>query len=161
MNREQLSALMDGELNPDQEASLIAQWGKEGDLPRLWNDYHLIGDVLRENGIHHTQLGERVSQALAQEPTVLAPQRQVPGTPGRWLAVAAAVSAVAISTWTFQHYQAPSPVLASSQAVASARTQLAQVPAVETKAYVAMHRQWSPISGFQTVDYADATVPGR
>ena len=159
MKREQLSAFMDGELDTAQEAPLLAQWRADEDMPRSWNEYHLIGDLLREHGIRHVELGARVSQALAQEPTVIAPRPKAQKAPARWLAVAAAVSAVAISTWTFQRYQAPAqaPALAANPAP----LQVAQAPAAETKAYVAMHRQWSPISGFQTVDYAAAGVPGR
>ena len=165
MNREHLSALMDGELDPEQEAALLAQWRSDGDMPRVWNEYHLIGDLLRESGINHTRLGERVSQAMAQEPTVLAPpqHRAAPKPPARWLAVAAAVAAVAVTTWTFQRYQEPpqGPALALNQLAAPTRVAAANTIAPEMQPYVAMHRQWSPISGFQTVDYAAATVSGR
>ena len=165
MNREHLSALMDGELDPEQEAALLAQWRSDGDMPRVWNEYHLIGDLLRESGIQPTRLGERVAQAMAMEPTVLAPasRSKSPKAPARWLAVAAAVSAVAVSTWTFQRYQEPArePALALNPEVAPARVASAAPMAAEMKPYVAMHRQWSPISGFQTVDYAAETGAGR
>ncbi|MDE2625346.1 MAG: sigma-E factor negative regulatory protein [Betaproteobacteria bacterium] len=165
MNREHLSALMDGELDPEHEAALLAQWRSDGDMPRVWNEYHLIGDLLRESGIQPTCLGERVAQAMAQEPTVLAPasRSKAPRAPARWLAVAAAVGAVAVSTWTFQRYQEPAqgPALAVNPVAAPAQLASAAPVAAEMKPYVAMHRQWSPISGFQTVDYAAETGAGR
>jgi sigma-E factor negative regulatory protein RseA len=143
---------MDGELDPSLEATLLARMKDEGELTGIWNEYHLIGDVLREKGISNIRVGERVAQALSAEPTVLAPRRfSAPSQTTRWLAVAAAVAAVAVSTWTLQRPEAPtSPMVARNE-----------VPSAETEHYVAMHRQWSPLSGFQTVDYAASTVASR
>ena len=156
MNREQLSALMDGELEEAKEPPLLARWSTDGDTARIWNEYHLIGDVLREHHIRHTCIGTRVSRALADEPTVLAPARRPPRPAlPRWLAVAATVSAVAVTTWTFQN-NSPLPgtapaFTATAPAPVAAPTQVAAT--TEAGPYVQMHRQWSPLSGFQTVDY--------
>ncbi len=160
MNREHLSALMDGELDPSLETTVWARMKDEGELARIWNEYHLIGDVLREKGIGNIRLGERVAQALSTEPTVLAPRRfGVAGQPTRWLAVAAAVAAVAVSTWTLQRPEAsPSQMVARNEVPAESP---APSPPAEAEHYVAMHRQWSPLSGFQTVDYAAGTVASR
>ena len=158
MNREHLSALMDGELDPSLEPTVLARMKDEDGLANIWNEYHLIGDVLREKGIGDIRVGERVTQALALEPTVLAPRRLSPtGQTTRWLAVAAAVAAVAVSTWTLQRPEAPtSQMVARNEAPA-----VATAPAAEAEHYVAMHRQWSPLSGFQTVDYTAGSIALR
>jgi sigma-E factor negative regulatory protein RseA len=161
MNREHLSAMMDGELDPSLEATVLARMKDEDDLAGVWNEYHLIGDVLREKGIGDVRVGQRVAEALLAEPTVLAPRRlRAPASPARWLAVAAAVAAVAVSTWTLQRPDAPSsPVVARTEA--PAEVSVASTQTAEAEHYVAMHRQWSPLSGFQTVDYAAGTVASR
>ncbi len=163
MNREHLSALMDGELDPSLEPAMLTRMKEEGELARIWNEYHLIGDVLRERGIGNVCVGERVARALEAEPTVLAPRRSRAVTgPTRWLAVAAAVAAVAVSTWTLQRAEVPSGQrMASNDVPAAATPAVPVVHAAEADPYVAMHRQWSPLSGFQTVDYAADTVASR
>ncbi|MHB8353516.1 MAG: sigma-E factor negative regulatory protein [Burkholderiales bacterium] len=161
MNREHLSAMMDGELDPSLEPTVMAQMKDMGELAKIWNEYHLIGDVLREKDIDDIRVGERVTQALAVEPTVLAPRRSSPAGQGmRWLAVAAAVAAVAVSTWTLQRPEAPSSQVVARNEVSAAAPAPAAL-AAEAEHYVAMHRQWSPLSGFQTVDYTAGTVASR
>ncbi|MDE2259224.1 MAG: sigma-E factor negative regulatory protein [Betaproteobacteria bacterium] len=164
MNREHLSALMDGELDPLLEPMVLAHMKEEGELVQIWNDYHLIGDVLREKGIGNVRLGERVARALVAEPTILAPRRASPTSRiTRWLAVAAAVAAVSVSTWTLQRNEGPSSqTMAQNTASSAVPAQTLQVTqTTEADPYVAMHRQWSPLSGFQTVDYAAGTVASR
>lgn len=161
MNHEHLSALMDGELDPSLEPTVLARMKDESELAKIWNEYHLIGDVLREKGIGDVRVGERVARALAEEPTVLAPRRLGPtGQTTRWLAVAAAVAAVAVSTWTLQRPEAPSSQMVARNEVPTAAP-APSAQAAEAEHYVAMHRQWSPLSGFQTVDYAAGTIASR
>jgi sigma-E factor negative regulatory protein RseA len=95
------SALLDGELDRQGEeravTALLAA-GRDG-LDRFGR-YRLIGDVMRgESAVLASSMAERVRQALADEPIVLAPRRrQAP----RWLrpvagvAVAASVAAAAV-----------------------------------------------------------------
>lgn len=46
-------------------------------LAQRWENYHLIGDVLRDEVPSEIQLdlSEQIAQAIAEEPTVLAPKR--------------------------------------------------------------------------------------
>lgn len=216
---ERLSALMDGQLDAEQEQALIRQWAQE-DVACRWNDYHLIGDVLREQEIRHVCLTRRISEALKAEPVVLVPKRRPPPVPARWLAVAATVAAVGLTTWNLRPpaSDAPTPgvqsasvappvaavdpapgattvlALQSAQPLAPAEPKTKPVkdnpapavagvasltrtppviapeplPEVATQLasqaaepYVALHRQWSTLSGFQTVDYETGPVSGR
>lgn len=73
--KNQLSALIDGELEIDSADHLIASAKAGGELKQCWAYYHLIGDAMR--GDMHTNhgLSSRVMSALESEPTVLAPNR--------------------------------------------------------------------------------------
>ena len=75
--KNQLSALMDGELSIDESAHLITSAKTGGELKNCWAHYHLIGDALRGDvglgGINmQYDFSNRVMRALESEPTALA-----------------------------------------------------------------------------------------
>ena len=75
--KNQLSALIDGELSIEDSAHLITSAKTGGELKNCWAYYHLIGDALRGDvgpgGVNmHHDFGHRVMAALEAEPTVLA-----------------------------------------------------------------------------------------
>ena len=76
---EQLSALMDGEVDAPECELLIKRLchNEAKDEQACWERYHLIGDALKNNLPHIIKhdLSSRVRAALADEPTVLAPRR--------------------------------------------------------------------------------------
>lgn len=92
-----LSALMDGELDPDEEARLLARLEQEIRLRETWAAYHVIGDALRRAGPLSLDVRARVADRIALEPTLLAP-RSVPRRPPRtpMIALAASVAALAL-----------------------------------------------------------------
>ena len=120
----QLSCFMDGEVPSKAELDALSQ---DVVARAVWGRYHVIRDAVQnELSEHYCDLSERISLALADEPTVLAPRpRPVSG----WqkavgFAVAASVFAVAIVS--FQDVQqsesepaaavadaAPAPVMAA------------------------------------------------
>lgn len=76
---EQLSALMDGELDVIEIGHAFKTLCSDNaaEEKARWHRYHLIGDALKNNlppVIKH-DLSSRVSAALADEPTVLAPRK--------------------------------------------------------------------------------------
>lgn len=75
-NKEQISALVDGEI---QDKVLLEQLGNEQELADAFGRYHLYGDVLRNELPSHLQLdlSERIAEALADEPAMVA----APATP--------------------------------------------------------------------------------
>ncbi len=172
MTFERLSALMDGELDQEQAASLLSQLKTDATFPEEWNNYHLIGEVLRHQELPDARLGQRIAAALSDEPTVFVPAvlhhaKIRNGVKSeivrhRWAAVAAAVAVVSLVTW-FLPGSGPQP---QTERMVAQRASVADVTPVATvdqadptaneEPYVAMHRQWSPISGFQTVDYSAA-----
>lgn len=76
---EQLSALIDGEAESHEYDALVKNLcGQDAEEERArWERYHLISDTLNKNlpvNLQH-DLSARVSAALVDEPTVLAPRR--------------------------------------------------------------------------------------
>jgi sigma-E factor negative regulatory protein RseA len=94
---EDLSALMDGEL--DAAESACARWRDDPELRSRWHAYHLIGDVLRSEELASSRGRDAkflsdLRQRLADEPVVLAPEAVV--RPRRsWMAPAAVAAGFA------------------------------------------------------------------
>lgn len=103
---EQLSAWIDNELTPDQGSRLAQTVMSAQPLRQQWEEWHLIGDVMRSAPLAKpTQLGQRISAALSTEPIHLptaqsrAPRRAI--RQRQWIyggAAAAAIAFVALVT---------------------------------------------------------------
>lgn len=93
---EQLSALLDGELPPEQTALLLKRLGRESELAARLASYRLCGEVLRGGGVARADLSLRVSAAIAAEPPLSRPTgtRRRFGAPG-WLRPAAGLAVAA------------------------------------------------------------------
>jgi len=92
---EDLSALVDGEIDANAAARLAGQWRDDAALRSRWHAYHLIGDVLRSDDLAQANrdaaLWAAVHERIAQEPVVLAPEVKTAAArvPRRWMASAA------------------------------------------------------------------------
>ena len=71
--KDQLSALIDGELGIESAEHLIASAKAGGELKQCWAHYHLIGDVMRGEVNNSHSISARVMAALENEPIVFAP----------------------------------------------------------------------------------------
>lgn len=81
--KEQLSALVDGELAPDQVERLAHHWHSDPELQSQWHAYHWVRDVLHFQDLasiagHDAKFLQALRSRLAHEPVVLAP-----GAPSR------------------------------------------------------------------------------
>lgn len=105
--RQRLSALQDGELDPSATAQLLNELAGNARLRATWERYHLIGHAIRGEpcALAHRTIAERVRQALADEPSRLNRHRggrwrerwrQVPG-PGRFGFLAVARSPIGLA----------------------------------------------------------------
>lgn len=74
--KEKVSAMMDGELKAHEVEELILTLNTEDYLKSDWQDYHLIGDAIRQSNHLSVDLSQRISQQLAAETTILAPSLQ-------------------------------------------------------------------------------------
>ena len=72
-NKEQLSALMDGDLS---EMEVLKELGTDPALQETWSRYHLIGDAMRGDLPVNLQLdlSDSIMLALEDEPAILAPK---------------------------------------------------------------------------------------
>ncbi len=71
--KEQLSAWIDGELDPAAVQHLSGQLKTDPELSDAWHSYHLIGDALRQPNHLAVSVADRVAAQLAHEPTLFAP----------------------------------------------------------------------------------------
>lgn len=97
---ETVSALMDGQLQ-DGEPEAIRDLIRDESARQAWGRYHLISDCMRGDlpSRMDPRLAERISIALRNEPTVMAPQPSFPRAiikPIAGFAIAASVAALAI-----------------------------------------------------------------
>ncbi len=101
--KEKLSALLDGELTPNEIDQTVKHVAGEPQLSETWGRYHLIRDAMRGQlgGLAAQGLAKEIFAKLGDEPSILAPRRRA-GVRFRvtrlmtGLAVAASVAAVAI-----------------------------------------------------------------
>ncbi len=101
MDQEQLSALMDGELEPGHADRVLRGMRDDSEAVAGWSRYHLIGDILRDEPDVSWAMSSKLAAALAAEPTVLAPRRIERGTGFHRFAlpIAASVAGVAVVGW--------------------------------------------------------------
>lgn len=108
-HRQQLSAMLDGELEPDQGRFMLRRLEHDRDLAECWERWQVLGDVMRGRGgaLLPSDFAQRVQAALvsdAEVDAVAAPAvAAAAGTHGaRWLrwgggaALAASVAAIAL-----------------------------------------------------------------
>jgi len=138
--RQQLSALVDGELAPNEAAFLMRRLQHDQELAGCWERWQLVGAVMRgQGGVRVAEgFGARVMDAVAREPAPLAakPSR-------RWLhwtggALAASVALVALlmarPAGPSQDAARATPALAQAQVpqLAPAPTPIAPTPKAPT-----------------------------
>lgn len=181
MNREQISALMDGELDDARVKSWCAQ-PKSEESVTCWAAYHLIGDALRGDCVPQSDFARRFAERLAAEPTILAPgnaaARTGSGLPWRsavrhrpWyygMAAAASVAAVGVVGWFgVQEFSlgpalseraslsvAPSGLATTVTTVADTRGVAAMTRRAQSQGlspYLIVHQEYSPTTAMQGV----------
>lgn len=125
VDNEHLSSLIDGELDERETAAVLDALCRDAELQRRWSDLQLVGDALRSTEVaacHVDGFCARVRQALASEPTVLAPRPVRPAIrryaiPG--IAVAASVAAIAFVAVPLLRSPAPDVIAQKPAAPAS------------------------------------------
>ena len=161
-----ISALMDGELDAHQADQALARLKQSRELRQTWGTFHLIGDALRGERLLHTEVAGPLSERLAAEPTVLAPQRGAPRKIATYaLSAAASLAAVGLVGWMALSAQpgsppaveefasAPKPVVVSAPAVAPVpAASVASLPDEGRRnEYLLAHQGFSPSTAIQGV----------
>jgi len=100
---EKISTLMDGELERDEAMQAIRQLGHDANRRDLWDQYHLIGEVLRGESTgeiaRRKKSADSIFARLSIEPTVLVPaaMKTIPVEKKTRMALALAASVVTVS----------------------------------------------------------------
>lgn len=173
--KDEISALMDGELDPEVAAHVIAQLKKADELRSEWVVYHLISDALGQTEAMPADITRRVRTRLAAEPTVLAPRPPIIKHKARVFAAAASVAAVAmIGLMNLQTTNRPAENLADNkptptttntaalQTAPAAISVSASLPApAQINDYLLAHRQFSPSAMHGTAPYVHTVAESR
>lgn len=94
-SREQISALVDGELDGVQASRLLERLNDQSLRP-TWDCYHQIGDAIRSDDMAlamRPEFAARMAAQLDAEPALLAPKRRLLARLGAWPTALAAVAA--------------------------------------------------------------------
>lgn len=157
--KQQISALMDGEMFEDEAEVLLDQLKRHPQADQDWEIYHLIGDALRQpDCINCCSFSASFHQRLQAEPTLLAPRRQPYDRIKHYaVSVAASVMVLALVAWL-------ATGISSEQAVRMADASLPQVvrpAAYQVDDYVMAHQEVSPSTDVQGVATFIHTVAVR
>lgn len=132
--RQQLSALMDGELPPDEARFLLRRLQHDTELSTRWERWQLCGDVLRGQtpALAPAGFAARVASAVAQEPgpSAAALPSQSRGRLARWGGGALAAS-VALVALFMARQQTPQDDIGTATPAIAAATQPAGPEKVE------------------------------
>ena len=154
---QEISSLMDGELEPHQAGHVVRSCCENPEAARSWETYHVIGDVMRGGKPHPTDTAARVHSALAKEPEIIArPKRKLSLDTafGRIaLAAAASVATIGVVGWLGNQggQVAGTPLVAKSPSAIQPVSNTATLPApsVEMRdVYYSAHKQlpYRPVS---------------
>ena len=148
---EELSRLMDGDL-VDAEVERVVVECRRPEALTAWACYHIIGDTLRGTHVASLRVASRVSQALATEPTVLAPKLRSVRPVASWAwAAAATVAAISVVGWTAVSLtQTPGTAVAKARE-AAAITAAQLRPQSLPQDYVLVHQEYSPATAIEGV----------
>lgn len=147
--KDQISALMDGELELESSSHVFEALKSSGDYYETWSTYHLISDAMRGNPEFSSDFHKRVMGKIDAEPTVLAPKRRFEFKRSHLLSVAASVAAVMFVGWMVLQQQAQSP----TQDLPAAAVAQSNVSPESMNAYLLAHQELAPEGGMQTSYY--------
>lgn len=104
MSNEQISALMDDEVDSDARSFLLRRMADDEAFRNRWTRYHLISEALKNNIPDRTDpsFAERLRRAVAEQPALSGRRAVTRPPPRRWrrpaigLATAASLAALAV-----------------------------------------------------------------
>lgn len=147
--KDQLSALMDGELDVSSSDHLFTALKSDRALKAEWDLYHAIGDCMRGDYPLGQDFEQRLLQRLEAEPTLLAPRRRLAAKPAHALSVAASVAAVMFVGWVVVQQQK----LSTPEQIAGPSIAQNNVSPESVNSYLLAHHELSPESGMPSAYY--------
>jgi sigma-E factor negative regulatory protein RseA len=156
--KNQLSALMDGELDDDEAHRVLRGLKEREDLRADWAVWHLIGDNLRGTPAQGNAVSARLAERLAAEPTVLAPPaRPQQKRPAVSWALAASLAAVSLVAWTAFQLNQPDAAVQRMSAQQGAVASSGQSPQ-QVNAYLSAHQEYSVAALHGASPYLQASL---
>jgi sigma-E factor negative regulatory protein RseA len=143
--KEQLSALIDSEFDLNNADHLIVTAKSNGELAKAWRNYHLIGDVMRDEAVNSVSLSQRIMAAIEEEPVVIAPaitqdikkqeseKQAKQGQPVLWSVAASAAAVLFVGVMLFQNQSGTNADLAPIEMADN-----------QTSEYLAAHQAYAP-----------------
>ncbi len=159
--KQNISAMMDGELFDDEADALLDRLKHNPDNCREWDIYHLIGDSLRHPDHVRANVGKVMHERLRTEPTVLAPHVRT-GQRVRLLALSAAASVMALAMVTWLSVKIgtePAAQIAMQQPSIDMRP--ASFSNGRVSNYLMAHQEYSPSGDVQGAASYIPTVEGQ
>jgi sigma-E factor negative regulatory protein RseA len=155
---QEISSLMDGELDPHSSEQSIQACCKSAELKQAWQAYHVIGETMRGDSYRRIDVAAAVMAAIEQEPAIIARPRRVHSFGRIALAAAASVATIGVVGWigTQGMPGSSSPAMATAPTNAPVMTVAAgdgaaptarpasstmSYPTIEVQDYLAAHRQ--------------------
>jgi sigma-E factor negative regulatory protein RseA len=143
MMKQDISALMDGEIFEDQADAFLDKLKRNPGAQQDWEDYHLIGDALRQPDHICKGFSRSFHERLQSEPTIFAPYNRTSQRIRNFaLSAVASVMALALVAWlSLQVGTEPAPQIASIQqdTISAIRPASAQMDD-----YLLAHQEFSP-----------------
>ncbi|MFM2397409.1 MAG: hypothetical protein RLZZ144_659 [Pseudomonadota bacterium] len=162
MMKQEISALIDGELFEDEADALLDKMKRQPQAQQDWLMYQLIGDALRQPDHLSADISASFKERLDMEPTILAPHRRsIRQT--RYFAVSAAASvlALALVAWlSIQVGNEPAPQMASVTQPDALRA-ASFSPSNNVNDYLMAHQEVSPSANVQGTTSYIRTVSER
>jgi sigma-E factor negative regulatory protein RseA len=171
--KDQLSALMDGELDIESSEHLITSAKSGGELKSCWAHYHLIGDAMRGEVHMSHDFSNRLMTALEAEPTVMVRNNPTPSNASvthilnkkpsykttKFWSVAASVAAVMFVGMMVMQQQLNKP----AQEIIVKTAQLAPVEIAQSvpTEYLQAHQSAAPSGAAYYIQTASYTEPQK
>ncbi len=146
---EQISALMDGEVDLESSPHLYTYLRKSNEAADHWATWHLIGDAMRGDGVAQFGMQERIMRQLEAESAILAPRRRriLDGLRSVYVVpMAASVAAVAFVGWMV--WQTQGGIAPQTNTLQPSVAQNTISPEV-LDGYMLAHREYAPSNGMQ------------
>ena len=144
--KQEISALMDGELLDDDAEAVLDKLKRNPDTHEEWRTYHLISDVLRQPDQVHVNISSAVRERLQAEPTILAPHSRVSHN-AKWFALSAVASVMALMLVAWLSVQIGSEAIPQIAMQQSNAVHSASLPANGLDDYLMAHQEFSPSVG--------------
>ncbi len=159
--KQEISALMDGEMFEDQAEAFLVKLKRHPEAWQDWENYHLIGDALRQPDHVCKSFGKSFHQRLQAEPIVFSPYKHTSQRVRNFaLSAVASVMALALVAWMslqVGNETAPVPQVAEVQY----RNNTIMPASAQANDYLMAHQEFSPSAEVHVSAPFIHTVAGR